>query len=322
MLSESGGASRPPIETEGSFAMNSPDQLELARSQTRMEARRDPDNSTVKTILLHVQNDASLEQRLENALALARACEAHLSCLHVTPIEAYVAFDSFGGVFVMNDVIKALDKEEAALRSRMEDHLKREDVSWDYEQITGDVVSQIVSHSALADLTVTGRAAHRSDFPGPAIGLLGDLLYRSRTPLFIPADDGPPLDPTGTALIAWDGSYEAANAVRSAIGLLKLAADVRVLNVQEGKSENFPGTRLLKYLSRHGIHTELRVEPAGKSKGDPRSVADQIVSEARNLGAAYIVMGGYNHSRIGEYIFGGVTRKMLSGCTVPLVIAH
>ena len=63
----------------------------------------------VKTILLHVQNDKALDQTLETALALARACEAHLGCLHVTPIQAYVAFDSFGGVCLMSDVFKAID---------------------------------------------------------------------------------------------------------------------------------------------------------------------------------------------------------------------
>jgi nucleotide-binding universal stress UspA family protein len=33
-------------------------------------------------------------------------------------------------------------------------------------------------------------------------------------------------------------------------------------------------------------------------------------------------MGGYNHSRLGEYVFGGVTRTMLAGSPVPLLIAH
>ena len=51
----------------------------------------------VKTILLHVQNDRALDQTLETALSLARACGAHLSCLHITPIEAYSAFDAMGG---------------------------------------------------------------------------------------------------------------------------------------------------------------------------------------------------------------------------------
>ena len=277
-------------------------------------------SSTMKTILLHVQNDATFESRLEAALGLARACSAHLNCLHVTPIEAYVAFDAFGGVFVMNDVIKALDEEETSLRARIEKDLRGEDVSWDYLQVTGNVTSQIIRHAALSDLVVTGRAAHRNDFADAGIDLLGDLLHRSRTPLFI-AGDSDPCDPAGRALIAWDGSYEAANAVRGAIGLLRLASDVRVLQITEQKEELFPNTWLVEYLSRHGIHAELQVEPAG-GKPDGDFISRMLLAQARSYGAAYMVMGGYNHSRMGQFLFGGVTRNLLLASPVALVMAH
>ena len=301
--------------------MRTQDQLELERSAIA-EPRQRTDVG-VKTILLHVQNDKSLAARLETALSLARACEAHLSCLHVTPIEAYVAFDSFGGVFVMNDVIKALDEEEQAVQAKIEKELRNEDVSWDYEQVTGNVCGQLVSHAALADLVVTGREPHRADFAGPAIGIMGDLLYRTRTPLFIPGDKDVPEDPTGTVMIAWDGSYEAANAVRSSVGLLKLASNVQVVQiVDEAKKESFPGTRLLEYLSRHDIHAELSMIEAGVDIRDDDVISATLMARAMAIKAGYILMGGYSHSRIGEYIFGGVTRTLLGGCPVPLLIAH
>jgi nucleotide-binding universal stress UspA family protein len=299
------------------------DQLDIERLTARETASRRDVNSGIKTILLHVQNDESLDGRLQAALSLARACEAHLSCLHITPIEAYVAFDSFGGVFVMNDVIKALDEEEARLRSRVEEELRNEDVSWDYIQVTGNVAGQLVSHAALADLIVTGREPHRSEFAGPAVGLLGDLICHSRAPLFIPSDDARPVDPTGVVLIAWDGSYEAANAVRSSVGLLKLASSVHVLQVkEEEKDEAFPGTRLLEYLSRHDVHAEYSVIEAGVDVNDQAVISDTLAARAQALRASYLVMGGYNHSRVGEYIFGGVTRTMLSKAPVPLLIAR
>ena len=296
--------------------MGTQDQLELERSVTT--ERRQRAEAGVKTILLHVQNDKSFESGLETALSLARACEAHLSCLHVTPIEAYVAFDSFGGVFVMKDVIEKLDEEEQALRLKVEEALRNEDVTWDYEQVTGNIPAQLVSHAALADLVVTGRQPHRADFAGPAVGIMGELLYRARTPLFIPDDKGGPPDPTGVALIAWNGSFEAANAIRSSIGLLKVASDVRVLQVEEEKDEAFPGTRLLEYLSRHGIHAEL----TRTTQNDEHPIAGSLMAYANAVNAAYMVVGGYSHSRIGEYVFGGVTRTLLSGSTVPLLIAH
>lgn len=289
-------------------------------AEARSSGRTD---STVKTIVLHVQNDQSLSARVEAGLALARASSAHLSCVHVTPFEAYVAFDNFGGVFVMNDVIKALDEEETDLRSRVEEELRNEDVSWDYTQVTGSIARVIAGHAALADLVVTGRNGHARQFAEPAIGMLGDLLHWSRTPLLIPADEDRPFDPTGTALIAWDGSFQAANAVRSSVGLLKLASSVHVLHIlEEEKEEAFPSTRLLEYLSRHGIHAELSVIEAGVDVRDQAVISATLMARAKAIDAAYMVMGGYNHSRIGEYIFGGVTRSMLKGAPLPLVIAR
>lgn len=276
----------------------------------------------VKSILFDVQSNDALDQTLETALSLARACEAHLECVHVTPYQAYVAFDAFGGVFVMSDVFRAIEEEAKSLQDRLQTELSKEDVSWDYTQVTGDVPSQIVSRAALADLVVTSRQPKRKNFQGSTIGMLGDLLHRSRTPLFFAADDGRIPDPAGRAMIAWNGSIEAANAVRSAIGLLKVASDVQVLRIPEGKDEAFPSTRLLEYLSRHGIHAELKIETVDPEILDVDFMQDYILSEAKRMDAAYVVMGGYSHSRISEYMFGGLTRLMLAGSSVPLFMAH
>ncbi len=139
--------------------------------------------------------------------------------------------------------------------------------------------------------------------------------------MFIPGVGGAPADPTGSAIIAWDGSYEAANAVRAAVGLLRLAFDVRVIQVREpDKDEAFPNVKLLEYLSRHDIHADLITEsPDGAESG---AIAGILLAHANAAGAAYIVMGGYNHSRIGEYLFGGVTRNLLADCPVSLLMAH
>jgi nucleotide-binding universal stress UspA family protein len=275
----------------------------------------------VKNILLHVQNDRSVGDRLETALSLARACGAHLHCVHITPIEAYVAFDAFGGVFVMNDVIRALDEEEARLRGRIEDELRSEDVTWSYEQITGNIATQIVRFGALSDLIVTGRESLESESVRSNPGLLADILHRSRTPLFVPPCGGGRIDPLGSAVVAWDGSYEAANAVRASLGLLKLAAKVRIIQAsEEKKGEEFPSTRLLEYLSRHDVHAELTIEPPSSAGG--AAIAALLVAQAKAFRAAYIVMGSYNHNRVGQYFFGGVTSSLLEECELPLVMMH
>ena len=282
-----------------------------------------PRPTTLKSVLLHVQNDKNLEARLQLALSLARATAAHLTCLHVTPIEAYVTMDSFGGLLVMDKLIEQIDDEEAKLRSALESRLGAEDVTWDYEQVTGNTVGQLIRRAALSDLVVTGREAHIGRAQGLEISILGDVLASVRTPMLIAGDDQAVFHPFGAAVIAWNGSFEAANAVRSAVGLLKFARSVHVVQITgEEKPGTFPPTSLLEYLSLHDIPAELSVIEAGVDIHDQEVISDTIVARAKALQAAYLVMGGYSHSRVGEFIFGGVTRTLLKACPVPLLVAH
>lgn len=267
------------------------------------------------TILCHVQDDDTFETRVENALSIARATSGHITLLSVTPAEAYVAFDSLGGVFVMADVMAALEEQQQRVRQRVEDRLRGEDVSWTYRHASGSTAGEIVAHAALADLIVTSRE------PGelretPSMSLFGDILAHSRTPLMIAGKSV--CDPRAPAAIAWNGSFEAAHAVRASLGLLRLAASVHVLRVAEAdRQESFPATGLLEYLSRHGIHAELTIVPM-----DRQFICADLITEAHRRGAGFLVTGSYGHSRIGEYIFGGVTRDLLAGSPLPLVTVH
>jgi nucleotide-binding universal stress UspA family protein len=271
----------------------------------------------IKTILFQVHDDAELMKRLQVALSFARACGAHLHCLHVTPIEAYAVEDVFGGTFVNAQIVEALEERAQSVRRDLEAQLAKEDVTWDYEEVTGELMPRLIQSAALADLVITGREPKQREFGGPAITLLGDLLSRVRTPLLVIGGNSVDADPLGAMLIAWNGSYEAANAVRSAVPLLRMASSVRVVRFSEDKDEMFPSTTLLEYLSRQGVHAELDVRP------EPRDgIEAGLVEYALGIQASAIVMGGYSHSRAGEFLFGGVTRELLKSCELPLFLSR
>ena len=98
--------------------------------------------------------------------------------------------------------------------------------------------------------------------------------------------------------------------------MLRMASQVRVVRFTENKDVAFPDTRLVEYLSRHGISAELDVRAVRND------FVDDLVEYARVYSAQYVVMGGYSHSRAGEFLFGGVTRALLHACPVTLVLAH
>ena len=281
-----------------------------------MSSFRESPDGAIKSVLLSVHEDDALEDRLQSALALARAFAAHLQLLHVVPVEAYTVIDTYGAAFANGQIVEALEAEAAALRGRIEDRLKLEDVSWDYEQSTSSVVPELLKAAALSDLVVIGRSPRWHEYGHTGPGRLGAFLCNTRTPLCIPGDGAQTFDPFGKAIVAWNGTLEAANAVRSSIGLLQNASDVRVVRFKDDDTLAFPDTRLVEYLSRHGVHAEIETHARSTN------IAGDLINFAARKGAEYIVMGGYSHSRAGDFLFGGVTRELLRACPVSLVMAH
>jgi nucleotide-binding universal stress UspA family protein len=296
------------------------DELVEERGGGQFSARRDAPaeatSSAIKTILFHVHDDETVMDRLALVVMLAQTCGAHVHCLHVTPIEAYTVVDSFGWTFANPEIVEALQDEAAKLEQRVEAQLALEQVTWDYEETTDALVPTLVQRAALTDLVITGREPRQREFGGPATTIIGDLLAQIRTPLMVTGDRLVEWDTCGPAVIAWNGSYEATNAVRNALPLLQMAGAVHVVEFNENHGSRFPSTMLLEYLSRHGVSAEYEaVTPTAP-------VGEELIGYAAALHAGIIVLGGYSHSRAGEFLFGGVTRALLKDCPLALLIAH
>lgn len=271
----------------------------------------------MKSVLLHVQDDEGLEARLQAAMAIVRASGGHLSCLQITPVSAYVAFDGFGGALAMGDIMKALDEREDALRAEMEARLSLEDISWDYAQVAANPGGLLIARAALNDLLVLSRHHHHASSAYPAMTMFGDILHASRTPMLVQPGTQTGFDPLGPVIVAWNGSFEAANAIRQALPLIAMASAVHVVTVEEERDDRFPSTAASEYLARHGIMSEIHSHDGGG-----RPVAQTIIDAASIHRASAIVMGAYGHSRAHEYLFGGVTRALLKDCPVPLVLGR
>jgi nucleotide-binding universal stress UspA family protein len=290
-------------------------QLVMERPETFSITRQIAD-AGIKTILFHIDDDDSVMDRLQLVLTLARACGAHIHCLHVTPIQTFTVIDGFGAAYISQEIVDALVEQAAKLQQRIEEQLRTEDVSWDYEETTDAVVPRLIQCAAFSDLVITGREPKRREFGETAVTLIGDLLAQIRTPLVVTGDRLVEWDACGPAVVAWNGSYEAANAVRTAIPLLKMAGETRVVEFSEQKKRQFSSTTLLEYLSRHGIHAQLET----RSSNEP--IDEALVTFAQSVDAGVIVMGAYGHSRAGEFLFGGVTRALIRNCPIALVMAH
>jgi nucleotide-binding universal stress UspA family protein len=122
----------------------------------------------------------------------------------------------------------------------------------------------------------------------------------------------------GRVMVCWDGSRSAARAVADALPLLQRAGQVDVVTVDAKERRNdLRGAQIAEHLARHKIKVDLNNLVAPDSEA-----ADVILSRAADSEADLIVMGGYGHSRLREFVLGGVTRSMLGAMTAPVLMAH
>lgn len=270
----------------------------------------------MKSVLLYIADDAGLEARLQAALDLTRSLGGHLHCLRANPYNSQIAFDGVTGMSVMYDITEMAREQDRKLRAEIEKRLAGEDVSWDYREENIDPARGLSKNSALVDIIVLSSAGGDKENALP-LGILGDVLFNATAPVVVQPDNVKKFDACGPALVAWNGSFEAGNALRAAVPLLKMASDVHILTVEEDKDHDLPQLAASEYLAYHGIKSEIHAPSAGN---DP--VDATLVSEAKNVKAEYIVMGAYGHSRAREFLFGGVTRNLLKDCEIPLVVSH
>ena len=120
-------------------------------------------------------------------------------------------------------------------------------------------------------------------------------------------------------MVCWDGSRAAARAIADAMPLLERAGSVQVVIVasERGKYDQIEGADMGLHLARHGVKVEVTRIARGKI-----DVADALLSHAADSGADFMVMGGYGHSRLREFVLGGVTRSMLHSMVVPTLMSH
>ncbi|UVK38668.1 universal stress protein [Mesorhizobium sp. AR10] len=147
-----------------------------------------------------------------------------------------------------------------------------------------------------------------------------EVLFESGKHLFLVADQKSFERGFEHAIIAWNRSREAARAVAEALPYLAKSRLVTIVAVEHGEPLERPakrGEELVPYLGRHGIDASVHV--ANKRGLDMSSALLNVIGEQR---ADLVVMGGYGHSRLREWLLGGVTYKLLRKSPVSLVIAH
>jgi nucleotide-binding universal stress UspA family protein len=159
-----------------------------------------------------------------------------------------------------------------------------------------------------ADLVIVG--SRQDQEPGARFVDPGDLVLKLGRPMLLAAANGGQVRGE-KIVVGWKDTREARRAVADALPFLERASDVFVALVEERDyGEEWTSLKdVLHWLERHGVKARGEIVP---SAGSP---AETIASTAAEMGADLVVTGAYGHSRLREWLFGGVTQELLAAST-------
>jgi nucleotide-binding universal stress UspA family protein len=274
----------------------------------------------IKDVVVNLAGRGAQDFAADYAISLAATFGAHVLGTAFV-FEPVIADGALGGIPV--DAIE-LQREEStktakAAATRFESSAKAAGVSSETRILEASVNGGATLFGAIArrfDLAVVGQA-QREHGASEELMVEAALFESGRPVVLVPyiQKQGLKLD---RVLVCWDGSRNSARAIGDAMPFLECAKAVEVLTVaEERKQDEITGASMTQHLARHGISAAAR----RTSPGDI-GIENVILSYAADSSADFLVMGGYGHSRLREFILGGATRGILSSMTIPVLMSH
>lgn len=265
------------------------------------------------------------DNRLQQAIALASGSEAHLEAIALVeePPFNYVAGAELA-IEVWSEQVQETRRAAAELAERAAARIAAAGLSAGGRadtSVIGGVSDLAALNARYSDIAIVARPGPDDDFERLHSEVLDGALFDSGRPvLVLPGNSGAAPD-FGRIVIAWDSGRTAARAVNDALPLLRAAKAVSLTLVDPKAGTprygDEPGAGIAQFLARHGVKVTVERLP-----GMGKPVAECILGHATDFGAGLIVMGGYGHSKLAEQVFGGVTRDMLKGSTLPMLMSH
>ncbi len=274
------------------------------------------------------EGEFSLKQSLTFACRLAKRLDTNLVGVSAMPDPARAVLMTgvsmhgmaiAAGGTLAESIRKAQDEAREKLEALFNEVCEAEGFPADKRSVEHHVGMPSEVYPRVTLLTQAFVTPHECVSVGNDHGLAFEsTLLDKRLPVIAcSTDDGPEL---GTVIIAWDGSPEAARAVRFHTGILK-AADRIIIAQNEDKidAKDRDGAEspdvVQAYLTNLGMTSEV-LNFDGK-------IADGLLKLSATESAGVIIAGAYGHSRIEEFIFGGVSRNLLRADHGPaLALAH
>jgi len=277
-----------------------------------------------RTIVAYVDDEQRCKNTIKYARVLAESQGSHLIGLAVMPSFVDIPPTELGTQMLIDDIRRSFMSVTKRMQAQFDDSISPKAFSTEWRVAFPRFKSRIEAVSecgSRADLIIASQDDpdwRTSGFSDRA-GLL--VLQSPRPVILLPANPWA-LDAPARVVVAWNGSREAARALFDSIPLLKTSKSISILSINapddhERRLRSNQERDVLATLARHGLTADWVCEdPLG---GD---VGAAILAHVERHAADLLVMGGYGHFRVGELVFGGVTRDILQHMRIPVLMSH
>jgi nucleotide-binding universal stress UspA family protein len=260
-----------------------------------------------KTVMVSLALDRPNDACLAVAGDLAERFEARVIGIAASDLKPPMYFADGG------HAQKLLDEEEVAIRRRLSEleaefrnsiGKRAKAVEWRFAQSLP--VPYVLRQARAADVLVVGARSEAIVDPCAAADP-SDLVMQAGRPIIVVPPTVQWLD-FRSVLVAWKDVKEARRAVFDALPILARARDVTIAEIPE------PGVRradavshvkdVASWLHGHGILASTVVPESDAA------APGQLDRIAADVDAGAVIAGAYGHSRLREWILGGVTRHL------------
>ncbi len=278
----------------------------------------------IKDIAVHLDGGRADAARLALAERVANLFDGHLTGLFVHRLPMIsVPFDAGGMAAQLMADMEATARAEGDVReTRLRADLAQLGLRHDFRRmdLVGEASNEaVVREARTADIMVMARPYATGAEP-VSPELTEQVMFGSGRAVMLAPRDAARSGDFATVVAAWDGGREGTRAIAEAMPFLRRATRVVLVTVDRETLEDsarLPAADMARHLDRHGIAVKVN-----QIRSRQRNPSDAILEQLALAEADLLVMGGYGHSRLRQWVLGGVTRDVMTHASIPVLLAH
>lgn len=276
----------------------------------------------LKDMVVFIEEEPGQRERLAYAAALAEQRQAHLIA---TFVPAMLGDDRYAGFAIGRALTEMLhqhrdeiDRARERAREAFAQIVANRGFTHEWRVAEQEAGESLMLHARHVDLAIVGPPS-RDDRPATALSLSEDMIFASGRPTLLLPRVWPTTRLPKRVVLGWNGSREAARAIADAMPILVAAESVHLVVVPEPGIDHLlgadPGADIARHLARHGVPVVLE-----QVRGEDAGLV--LIERCAGLEADLLVIGAYGRSKISEFVFGGVTRTMLTQVPLPIMLSR